>query len=443
MNERDRFYLERDRRTREFVDSDALFERQVVVCIGGDAARSKNGQVAVLALVNMLARVHRDLVFVVPHEPLFAMSIVPANDLRGAIISTARAIDPFIRLSFAERPPPDAVAIGLGAEVPSDIAWFAGAGGSVAQIARSPVPIEEGGASILGAAFAACLAASTLFRMVCGHGAVPCVVSCWDASEDANATRGPNTLGPLDVGDVAMVGAGAVGSAVTYWLAQIGVAGKWDVIDADLAKLHNTNRCLNLLASDAGWPSGPVAHKAHKTAQLIGAEPFVGWYDDWASRTRARPDLVLPLANEHHVRHIVGARGEPIVLHATTSSSWQAQFHRHIPHRDDCIDCRMRDVPTPSFGCSSAPLPGPPEKSPDAALPFLSAAAGLLLVASLYRLQFGDLLTDTANHWAVDFLSRHRFAQRNSWRCREDCVQALPEEVLRHLNNGRRWDLGR
>ena len=75
---------------------------------------------------------------------------------------------------------------------------------------------------------------------------------------DGDDELGLERLGPLDVGDVALVGAGAVGQAIVYWLAEFGHEGQWDVIDADLAALDNTNRSLAIVPADAGWFPGQV-----------------------------------------------------------------------------------------------------------------------------------------------------------------------------------------
>lgn len=52
--------------------------------------------------------------------------------------------------------------------------------------------------------------------------------------------------------------------------------------------------------------------------------------------------------------------------------------------------------------CSTGPVPSTQPVASDAALPFLSAAAGLLLLSSLYKVQLGELSADTNNHWTID-----------------------------------------
>ena len=82
-------------------------------------------------------------------------------------------------------------------------------------------------------------------------------------SEGDEADAAPEVTGPLDVGDVLVAGAGAVGSCLLYWLREIGVVGSWDVVDGDIIKLHNTNRSLGFMAADAGWPTPGTQPRRH------------------------------------------------------------------------------------------------------------------------------------------------------------------------------------
>jgi len=143
-----------------------------------------------------------------------------------------------------------------------------------------------------------------------------------------------------------VVGAGGVGSCFAYWLREFGAKGRWPVVDADRAELHNTNRCLGILPRDTGWAGGTASFKADLAAELFGGEPHRVWYDEF-DQDGFRPDLVLPLANGQYVRHAIASRGEPLLVHATTSTMWEAQLHRHIPDRDDCITCRMPNAGGP------------------------------------------------------------------------------------------------
>jgi hypothetical protein len=199
---------------------------------------------------------------------------------------------------------------------------------------------------------------------------------------------------PIDVGDVLLVGAGAVASGLLYWLREFGVIGRWLVVDRDGLLLHNTNRSIGTLVEQTEWPGGTPEPKAEVGARLIGAEARVAWYHQWLGTERDfRPALVLPLANAHDVRRLIGLRGGPLLVHATTSRDWTAELHRHVVDLDECIACRFPDpTPAPAFTCSTAGIQTGEDRTSDAALPFLSAAAGLMLARGLTMLAAGELV---------------------------------------------------
>jgi hypothetical protein len=438
MLSRDEFYNQRDRSTRRLGVVDDVVERPVGVIVSSTAADSRSGQIAAVALVNMIARVHRRIRLVVPPAPLIANPHHGGTNLAEALQNTILAIDPFNEVSVVHSV--DAIpAISIGTH-PTAGVWQIGAYGARAILKNdsSEFPLADG--SVLGAGLAACLGAAALFRQAHGLGVSAHMVSAWNFSEGAEAVVGPLEIGPLDVGDVLIVGAGAACSALSYWLRVLGTAGKWDVVDKDQVTLDNTSRGLGMFAGDAGWNDSTPARKVDVIARDIGATPHYAWYDEWIKEhDEARPDLVLPLANERDVRHLIACRYDPIVLHATTSQSWQAQFHRHISGIDDCITCRMRDLKAGTLACSTGTVPDADGQSRDAALPFLSAAAGLLLTSSLYRLAAGDLTTGALNYSCLDLSLGHRLVQSSIWNCKDTCVNRVSALALRRIAEGTRW----
>jgi hypothetical protein len=154
-----------------------------------------------------------------------------------------------------------------------------------------------------------------------------------------------------------------------------------------------------------------------------------------------RPDVVLPLANGGNVRHVIGQRAEPFLLHATTSRRYTAELHRHVPHRDQCIACRFPETGEPVFECSTAPEPDPGDTgaSEDAALPFLSATASLVLASALAQLP-GPVMEANANHWVIHLELGSRVVQAVPYKCRSDCQSTPSRDVLQRVNNGRRWN---
>ena len=220
-----------------------------------------------------------------------------------------------------------------------------------------------------------------------------------------------------------MIGGGAVGAAVVYWLMQWGNRSPWTIVDGDTVELNNTNRSLLVFPDDGGWPSGPRRAKVECLHRYLAeVESVHAWYDE-AVETRRVFDTVLVLANERDVRTRVAARCDPIQLQATTGKSWLSQLHRHIAGRDDCVRCRMADIKEPRLGCSRATIGGSARaESADAALPFLSAASGLMLVSGLQRLQRGEFGREKTNVWNWDFKNIRRMHGSGYYECRSDCA---------------------
>jgi hypothetical protein len=351
----------------------------------------------------MAVRVHRRVGLVIPGAPLLARSLVAADDFRSAAIRTAYAINPVLDVYLDADIETNAFAasIGLGAQVPSDLDLYLDWHGGLGVLATAPVPAPAlDPQSMFGAATAAVLGAAALFRLVHDQPVRPARFNPIKLAAGVDAGTRPAVLGA----------------------------------------------CLTMTAADAGWPHGeptttPV-DKAFSAARAIGGGPHIQWYDQWQPDHEARHDLVLPLANNRDVRTLITQRGEPLLLHATTSSNWTAELHRHRPDRDDCPSCRIPDTSASQFTCATGPsVPEQPD-SPDAALPFLSAGTGLMLAAALADLPHSAALTTQINHWQLDLTLPGQLLR--SWRHspREGCQHVQPRYVRGafHASNPCRWD---
>ena len=389
-SERDRFYRLRDQRSVAYGASETALDRFVGIVAEPRIAELGPVQVALLSVANMMARVHRRLAVQVPDVPLVRPSMFGGNaSLREAIVEAILAINPFAEVEL-RAPTADEPSIGAGDAGATVSVGFDGPTAFVSSQAQPA--LGKGRPATLGASLAACLGAAELYKIAHGESLRASSFSVWQLV-GLDWTSGPDHLPRLNVGDVAVVGAGAVSSALAYWLSDVGHEGDWLVLDGDAVELHNTNRSLAFTAADAGWPAGPARAKVDVVAPLLGGRGLPLWYDEWVRREpAARPDLILPLANEQGVREAIGQRGLPVILHATTSRAWQAQLHQHIVGRDDCIGCRFPSA-QPKFECSAGPVLNRSDNGRsdgDAALPFLSATAGLLLLVGLYRLTLSE-----------------------------------------------------
>lgn len=426
------FYLERDRRSLEYGLEDVGAATPVFVRVG-PGGHCSDGQTAALAVTNMLVRFHRRVRILVPRSPLLVPVGTGGATLAEALDRLARSADPHVDVDVSE----DLVDVsGLTVEVGPHAAavtwgrWWAElhtGRGSVAS------PAHVGGR--IGAGAAACLLASAAVRFAHRLPVHPHVVSLLDLGP----TRGEGVPIPevLDVGDVLVIGAGGVGASFAWWASLGPTIGRWVVVDGDAVEISNLNRTLGLFAADAGATGTDPRAKAVVVAELLGGEPVTTWYDQW-DYGADRFDLVLPLANERGVRAAMPSRGDSLQLHASTSSNWTAELHRHRAGTDDCMACRFRDAPV-AFKCGHATL-GP--SGGDAALAFLSAGAGLLLLGQLFRVQLGLVDSGAHNHWRWNLgLGAGPSMGRSVHRCRQGCQAVLPEPVRSRLNAGSRWEV--
>ena len=444
LTNRERFYRERDVRTVDYLGSPWPVDRVIFVEAGDDACSSPAGQLALLTLINQLARFFRDIRVAAsdPDAPILVPPVCSGENLGDEMLRLTRRIDPFGHFRIDTKPGSGPViSIGIGQDCRNSLDWYLGFNKCTAELTTFPAPLGRGRTSDLrGAGVAALLGASAAIKTLLGIPVVPRTLSSWNFQEGKEADPGPDELPIIDVGRTLMVGAGAVGSGVVYWLMQWGKEGPWTIVDPDPIELHNTNRCVLFFPDDAGWPDGPAERKSKCLTHCISDTRHINkWYSD-APETLEDFDTVLVLANEHNVRTQMSHRNDPIQFQATTSPTWLAQLHRHIVGIDGCVHCRMEGVHALDLKCGEgATATDDYPKRPDAALPFLSLASGLMLVSALQHLQAGDIGASRMNTWDWDFKSAHQMADCGFSPCHDSCSIVLPPEARREVSNVTRW----
>lgn len=442
------FYRERNRRTVSYMDKGVRTGERIVVAIGPRATDTEAGQFLVLTLANLLARVHRRIDFVVPEfeSPLRVWApFTNADNFGSAVLATAEALDPCGDFRLRSRMPEAGhPGVGVGRAAPTGLLWYLGARGAVARLDRTAVSVDDefGPGTLRGAGLAACLGASAIFQSLHDVPVRPRTLSAWNYREGTDAAFGPRELAQADPGRVLLVGAGAVGSALAYWLKAWGVGGSWTVVDGDRVELHNTNRSLLFTPEHAGWLKGEGGPKSEIVASVLpDSESVPDWYDE-AEDVHGRPfDVILPLANERDVRGQLATRHAVVVVHATTGRNWASQLHRHVKGVDDCLACRMVGGVQWDARCSEAELKSDAEEGGgDAALPYLSAASGLMLATALQRLGEGSLTELPANHCRWYFNSDGGMASSvRRLGCEEECESIKPPSLRKRLVGDRWW----
>lgn len=436
---REEFESRFDSRTIAYLPGFVHAAQPLVIAVG-TTAHSPAGHALLVSLVNQVARVHRRIVLVGDfNKPLLCKDLFGAATLAEATAGLAGAINPFIEIDVVTAPPAvePVLTVGVGAEIEVELAL--GCDGWIALMgSEEPVGTDE--RSIWGGLLAACLGANAALHRIVGAGDLPVgSFSLWDYVRDSGL-QGPPVTGPLDVGRVLQVGAGAVGAAVDFFLSFFGMDSSWMIVDGDSVDVSNLNRQLLFVARDAGFPLGNPVNKSRRAAEMLGSAASFSprWFHEDEAVVEGQYDLVLALANDHGVRSALQHRQPTVLMHATTSRNWQAQLHRHVAGRDDCIDCRLPSG-VPNFACATEDVRTVAGEHFDAAIPPLSGTGGLLLCAELFKLQEGVVVNKPHNFAAVELSIAIPRVQHKVRRCHQGCIVRRPTAVRQVIDANSRW----
>lgn len=440
------FYARRDHRTNAYGQMDARYARRIVL-ISADARAlaSFSGQVIFLVSCNLLARWCRRVILSVPevalHERFRGSGTVADAALN--IMSDADPFGEFHRQSALEAD----LCLHVGDECPrlaarSTLVTCAGWLAGVRRFGETGLGMGEDDNPI-GAAHAAVLAGAQVFRDALERGELYPSGFIFDAFTGAPCTAGapsgPTLPQDLSIGQTLMTGAGSVASSALFFGDLFGLRASIDLVDSDLTKIENFAR------SPIFGRASYRQRKVHALAQRLAGSglvlrPFPTWWHEAdLSPTLKGYDLVLPLANEHGIRWELQNRVPPLMVHASTGRNWNVNFARHIPGRDDCLVDRFEGLhEKPTFRCAegNVALGGP--TAVDAALPFLSFFAGLLVATDLVRLALPDY-PQTPNFAHYSFRANRFVPQFDTRGPRPGCICQDQSELFWRLRAKTRY----
>lgn len=278
-----------------------------VTIVLGETATTLPAQTTTLTAVNLLARLFRRLVLVVPPEARIAPGL-PFLD-SGALLGPAlRAFAHRVcrRVSVELRPEAAAGAVlhigdATGAPGPQQV-WCVGQGWR-ARVARRPadlVPVADG--NPVGPLLAAALGVAELFKVVFAD-VLTRVIPADDVEFSAltyQVGAGAVDEPPLRaVGwlDTTLVGAGSIGSALLWGLTHLRQAhGRLMVVDHDALAPHNPDRAILVLddAADRGLAKATWAQDLIRPwLPDVRVEAFTGTMRDYVDTLA--PNYTLPL----------------------------------------------------------------------------------------------------------------------------------------------------
>jgi hypothetical protein len=257
----------------------------------GPSGHTPEGRALTDMSVRLLARLYPTLV------------IAAAEPTRIAIAELATAINPNITIKDG---PADVVLVIADGELRGrKQTVYAGSDGWDALIsASSPRPVGDSGLPF-GAGAAGAIAAANVFRAIFLADPcpdldlrLPCVA--WPEGQPV-----PAADGPMNIGSVALLGAGAIGQATAWALSRAPLIGDLDVVDHQTIDLSNLQRYLLADRADEGKEKASLL-ASHFTGGLRGHAHNCTW-QEWVANNRPKLPRVLVALDTAQDRRAVQA----------------------------------------------------------------------------------------------------------------------------------------
>jgi Prokaryotic E2 family C/ThiF family len=203
----------------------------VGLALGSDVARCNEGRTLLDLVVRLVARFYPRLVI---------RGELGAQEACDKAMSLVLAINP--NVEFVSNP---TVEIAIGSDLPPGGGWpriFAGSNNWNAFVGSKHSHTLGNSDNPFGAGAAACIAAANVFRMVfLGHQALLDEDAVFSVLENESRKSGDGAL-PNSLGEIVLVGAGAIGNAAAWALSRLPMEGVLHVVDHQTVDLGNLQR---------------------------------------------------------------------------------------------------------------------------------------------------------------------------------------------------------
>jgi ThiF family protein len=437
------FYRLRDDRTNRVDVAPTYATRSVSITADKGILSTEAGQVLFLSSCNLLSRWCRRVFICIDDVPCILGDGISGPSLVSTAIGQMTDADPFGAFRQSGDDPDLAdLRLHVGVEcghsrirttLVSSVGWYAIVGRPGTILSRGNNPKGR-----IGALFAAGFGAAQVFRDAVSPVSKPLErkVILFDALRmkfSLEIEHDNPYSAPADLGQLLMIGAGAVGGAAVYCLTMQNSTASLTVVDGDIAKVENFNRSPILGRSQYGLPKAEVVANFLRGSR-IASTAIPSWFDELELArldSLERYDVWLPLANERNVRWLIQNQVPPLMVQASTSRSWGFNFGRHIPGLGDCLADRFSGLDgSESMRCAEGPVPDQAAGSVDAALPFLSFLGGASIAADLERLNMRDY-PHCPNFGAYDLRDEIPGSQLFDRRARMQCICRTQEVVFR------------
>lgn len=410
----------RDARTDALLPSRKHKDVHIAVALGPDTAQSLAGQAMAVTIGNLLPRIFNNLTFMGFDVDLIPnLSLCGQESLMAEVAHLCTNANPAVNLFSNNSGVKIDCLLGIGTDSYSvgghrapDVVIEAD--GWVCLInPHSTVRLKHESSNLLGPIFAACLGMAESLKIIEGFSPASRIhngrLSLLDYKAGVSLPKlldhnnqWPNSI---DIGNILMVGAGAVGSSVAYLLRLIECTFNLDIVDEDTVDETNLSKSPLFFVDQLNQNKASVVATLLNDGVRRIARGHEMRYSDFSERfLKNRPpnalDIVLPLADiveengqvAENARYLVQQAYFPLMIHGTTCLDWGINVHRHIPFVDDCIMCRFPPEQfNARFTCGEEVTAGEKANSnAHFALPFQPLMAAIGVVGELVKLQLDD-----------------------------------------------------
>lgn len=245
----------------------------------------------------------------------------------------------------------------------------------------------------------------------------------------------------IDLGTIWTVGVGSVGTSALYFLALTAATMDLILFDMDRVKVENMDRSPMFGASDLDKYKVKVAKTFFENMgieDISAVEKALHESNLFGNRSQGVPDILIASANELNVRSIIESSFPPLQIYGTTGKNWQASMVRHVPLVDPCSCCLFPDNLHAETACATSKAEAVSGDQVDAALPFLSFAAGAMAASDVLKTNLpGYPFTD--NRAFLYTWGGVRFSQSKLFK-REDCIcKVRNKTVHRRMIHGSKY----
>jgi len=388
MVSRKAWYAQRNDRSLRYAGRVLPPDRSILLRLPEESSASYDCQVSAIVAATLLSRMTPAVAFDISSVDIAAPLPWAGNNLRDHLCEIAFAADS--TGVFETRGARDGDYVLTFGKAHTAMTVHGSGWSAFVGPGPSPLP-DSGDQNPIGPALASIIAVARLFALQMKPIDRPHLLNAfnWRSNVSQESIRYD---AKSDLGAIWTVGTGSVGTAALYFLTLATQRFSSVLFDMDDAKIHNLDRSPIFTTRDADLRIKKVdATAAYLRSvgvrDVLPVPEPLDKSDLWLSRQAGTPDLVIAAANERDVRSLIERSAPPLQIYGTTGANWEASVIRHVPLVDACSCClfppNMQELPT-LCATGEAVLPTGDE-TVDAALPFLSFAAGLMAAAEILK----------------------------------------------------------